>query len=105
MKYPAGLKSAFRNTFHGGSLFVRSLAVDGTSIGYTSDHPQSLFQHLVEHRRVDRCWDEAAIKAALEYKWSNGPVEGNVHRLKLIKRSMYGRASFHLLRLRVLATA
>ena len=51
------------------------------------------------------CRDEAAVQAALEYKWSNGPVEGNVHRLKLIKRSMYGRASFDLLRLRVLAAA
>jgi transposase len=50
------------------------------------------------------CRDEAAVMAALEHKWSNGPVEGNVHRLKLIKRSMYGRASFDLLRLRVLAT-
>jgi transposase len=36
------------------------------------------------------CRDEAAVTAALEYAWSNGPVEGNVHRLKLIKRSMYG---------------
>ena len=34
--------------------------------------------------------------------WSNGPVEGHVNRLKLIKRSMYGRAKFDLLRLRVL---
>jgi transposase len=50
------------------------------------------------------CRDEAAVMAALEHKWSNGPVEGNVHRLKLIKRSIYGRASFDLLRLRVLAT-
>ena len=51
------------------------------------------------------CRDEAAVRAALEYNWSNGPVEGNVHRLKLIKRSMYGRAKFDLLRLRVLQTA
>src|ERR1700687_4372475 len=36
---------------------------------------------------------------------SNGPVEGQVHRLKLIKRQMYGRASFDLLRLRVLHKA
>lgn len=46
--------------------------------------------------------DSAAVRAALEHAWSNGPVEGNVHRLKLIKRSMYGRARFDLLRLRVL---
>jgi transposase len=51
------------------------------------------------------CRDEAAVRAALTHSWSNGPVEGNVHRLKLIKRSMYGRASFDLLRLRVLTAA
>jgi len=51
------------------------------------------------------CRDEAAVLAALQQPWSNGPVEGHVHRLKLIKRSMYGRASFDLLRLRVLHTA
>ena len=46
--------------------------------------------------------DEAAIRAALEYPWSQGQVEGQVHRLKLIKRAMYGRAKFDLLRQRVL---
>jgi transposase len=51
------------------------------------------------------CRDEAAFQAALKYNWSNGAVEGNVHRLKLIKRSMYGRAKFDLLRLRVVNTA
>jgi hypothetical protein len=34
-------------------------------------------------------------------KWSNAQVEGQVHSLKLIKREMYGRASFNLLRARV----
>ena len=46
--------------------------------------------------------DSDAIQAALTLPWSNGPVEGQVHRLKLIKRQMYGRAGFDLLRLRVL---
>jgi putative hemolysin len=45
--------------------------------------------------------DEAAIVAALTLEWSNGPVEGQVNRLKLIKRQMYGRANFDLLRQRV----
>jgi hypothetical protein len=45
-----------------------------------------------------------AILASL-MPWSNGPVEGQVHRLKLIKRQMYGRASFDLLTLRVLQRA
>jgi transposase len=46
--------------------------------------------------------DEAAVRAALVYEHSNGQVEGQVHRLKLVKRMMYGRAKFDLLRQRVL---
>ena len=46
--------------------------------------------------------DYNAVRAALEFEWSNGPVEGHVNRLKVIKRIMYGRANFDLLRLRVL---
>ena len=49
--------------------------------------------------------DYKAIKAALTYSWSNGQVEGQVNRLKLIKRQMYGRAGFMLLRRRVLGPA
>jgi transposase len=47
--------------------------------------------------------DYAAVEAALRLPYSTGPVEGNINRLKLIKRSGYGRAGFDLLRLRVLA--
>jgi transposase len=46
--------------------------------------------------------DYDALKAGVSLPWSNGPVEGHVHRLKLIKRQMYGRANFELLRKRVL---
>jgi transposase len=49
--------------------------------------------------------DKAAVLAALQLPWSNGQVEGQVHRLKLIKRQMYGRAKFDLLRLRVVHAA
>ena len=49
--------------------------------------------------------DLRAVRAALEYEWSNGQVEGQVHRLKLIKRTMYGRAKPDLLRARVLRAA
>lgn len=45
--------------------------------------------------------DAAAIQAALNESWSNGPVEGQVNRLKCIKRQMYGRAGMKLLRARV----
>jgi transposase len=47
--------------------------------------------------------DLAAVKAALELCWSNGQTEWQVNRLKWIKRQMYGRANFDLLRKRVLA--
>jgi transposase len=49
--------------------------------------------------------DKAAVLAGLTLPWSNGPVEGHVNRLKLIKRSMYGRAKLPLLRARVLHVA
>jgi transposase len=47
--------------------------------------------------------DQDAVSAALRYEASNGLTEGHVNRLKLIKRTAYGRASFELLRKRVLA--
>jgi transposase len=47
--------------------------------------------------------DLAAVRAGLTERWSNGPVEGFVNKLKLIKRQGYGRAGFELLRARMLA--
>ena len=46
--------------------------------------------------------DREALENAVEYVWSNGPVEGHINRLKTLKRQMYGRAHFELLRARVL---
>ena len=46
--------------------------------------------------------DLAAVTNALSLPWSNGQTEGQVNRLKLIKRQMYGRANFDLLRRRVI---
>ena len=46
--------------------------------------------------------DIEAVKNGICQKWSNGPVEGHVNRIKSIKRQMYGRASFELLRKKVL---
>jgi transposase len=45
--------------------------------------------------------DLAAIQAGLTLPWSNGPVEGQINRLKLLKRQGYGRADVALLRQRV----
>jgi transposase len=46
--------------------------------------------------------DYQAVKAALSYEWSQGQVEGQVNRLKFIKRQGYSRANSDLLRKRVL---
>ena len=46
--------------------------------------------------------DLKAIIAGVTLPWSNGQVEGRVNKLKFIKRQGYGRASFDLLRRRVL---
>jgi len=50
-----------------------------------------------------RDWD--AVVAGLTLEWSSGPVEGQVNRLKMVKRQMFGRAGLALLRARVLPAA
>lgn len=47
--------------------------------------------------------DLNAVRAGLTQHWSNGPVEGLVHKVKLIKRQGYGRANLDLLKARTLA--
>jgi transposase len=46
--------------------------------------------------------DYEAVKAGITLPWSTGPVEGQINRLKMLKRQMYGRAHMALLRQRVL---
>ena len=55
-------------------------------------------QNFVE--RLSR--DILAVEAAVITRWSNGPVEGHVNRLKTLKRQMYGRAGVELLRARLI---
>ena len=49
--------------------------------------------------------DYGAVRAAVTLAWSNGQVEGQINRLKTLKRKMYGRASFDLLERRFLLAA
>lgn len=49
--------------------------------------------------------DPEAVVGALSCEWSNGQTEGQINRLKMIKRQLYGRAHFDLLRARVLHRA
>jgi transposase len=46
--------------------------------------------------------DQRAVEGAVREQWSNGPVEGHINRLKLLRRQMYGRAGVEFLRARAL---
>jgi hypothetical protein len=61
-------------------------------------------RHLVELQRFARgiLKDYDAVVAGLTQIYSNGPVKAQVHKLKLVKRAMFGRAKLPLLRQRLL---
>ena len=67
-------------------------------------HDDVAASHVPQFKRLLRGLgsDQDAVTNAFRTTLSNGPTEGQVHRIKLIKRSMYGRASFHLLRNKIL---
>ena len=46
--------------------------------------------------------DNAAIEAAIALPWSNGQTEGQICKLKLVKRQMYGRGNLDLLQARIM---
>jgi transposase len=78
----------------------------------TDKHPNGLAAWLAEAADSELASfaaglqrDHDAVQGAVVFPWSNGQVEGHVHRLKLLKRTMYGRAGFALLRKRVLHAA
>jgi transposase len=78
-------------------------ARDGASLeGWLADAQDSALPAFVAFANGILA-DRAAVDAALSLPWSNGPVEGHIHRLKLIKRQGYGRAKLDLLKTRVLA--
>jgi transposase len=54
-------------------------------------------------RQLRKDW--TAVENAVKHVWSNGPVEGHINRLKNLKRQMFGRAEFELLRARTLPLA
>jgi transposase len=96
---------------------LNTLAVHVTSFAemMTALHGQHLHQWLADVEADDQPQlhsfangirrDLQAVTAGLTLPYSSGPVEGNVNRIKMIKRQMYGRAGFTLLRKRVLLAA
>ena len=77
---------------------VDGLRVWRTEIGESGLPHLTKFAHRLGH-------DWAELEAACETPWSNGPTEGVVNRIKVVKRQMFGRGSFELLRKRVLLAA
>ena len=57
---------------------------------------------LIQNFEAQLQRDILTVEAAVTERWSNGPVEGQVNRLKTIKRQMYGRAGVELLRARLI---
>jgi transposase len=72
--------------------------------GWMKEVRESHIKELISFvNGIDRDYD--AVRAGLTYSWSQGPVEGAVNKIKTHKRLMYGRASFPLLRQKMLCQA
>ncbi|MDL2402379.1 transposase [Rhizobium mayense] len=88
----AGLARRFQSM-----ICNRETAALKPRLHYAVTGPMSSFARGIR-RDID------AVYAALTMPWSTGPVEGKINKLKLIKRSMYGRAGMGLLRSRIIGT-
>jgi transposase len=85
---------------HSFLLMVRELKPDRLN-GWMKEVRESQIKELVSFvNGIERDYD--AVRAGLTYSWSQGPVEGAVNKIKTHKRLMYGRASFALLRKKML---
>ena len=86
-----------------GRAMIRQRAADEWDAWLRACRPSDIVevQHFVDVLQRD----DAAVNAALTLPWATGPVEGPINRLKLSKRSGYGRMPLDLLRQRVLYEA
>lgn len=109
----------------GDRLHLKSALSNCPELTALAEHVRS-FAHMLTHLQGDRlpAWIEAAsattelpslrqfaqhllrdldaVTAGLTLHWNSGVVEGHVNRIKMLKRQMFGRAGFELLRKRVL---
>ena len=69
--------------------------------GWIADATNSLLASFTAGIRKDR----SAVMAVIASPWSNGQTKGQITKLKLVKRQMYGRAKINLLEARLLSTA
>jgi transposase len=78
---------------------------DGAGLQPWLDAAQEKGVPEVQRFAAGLVWEQDAVQAALEEPWSTGQVEGQITKLKLVKRSMYGRAKIDLLEARMRAAA
>lgn len=71
----------------------------GALLGWISEAAGSVLSSFAKGLAADH----AAVVAALTEPWSNGQTEGQITRLKLVRRQMYGRGKLDLLRARLVA--
>ena len=79
---------------------LKSKSVNGLGV-WMNDAQQSGLYAMQRFARVLRR-DISAVRNAITEPWSNGQTEGQINRLKALKRAMYGRAGPELLRARML---
>ena len=88
---------------HGFLQLIRSHSSEGLESWLKDVRASHIREFLTFARSVER--DKAAIVAGLTLPYSTGPVEGQINRLKLIKRQAYGRAGLAYLQHRFLPAA
>ena len=79
---------------------LRSKNVAKLGVWLTDAHQSGLYAMQRFARTLRR--DIDAVRSAVTESWSNGQTEGQINRLKTLKRAMYGRAGPELLRARML---
>jgi transposase len=100
------LKSEWREFTTMGGLamrfrgILRSKNVAKLGVWLTDAHQSGLYAMQRFARTLRR--DIDAVRSAVTETWSNGQTEGQINRLKTLKRAMYGRAGPELLRARML---
>ena len=92
-----------RELTHSFLHLIRHHSGEGLEIWLKDVRASRIQEFLTFARSVER--DKPAILAGLTLPYSTGPVEGHIHRLKLIKRQTYGRAGLSYLQHRFLSAA
>jgi hypothetical protein len=82
-------------------LEVKLIYFSFMSLGF----PSAVLLFLLRKPKLRMEAKAAAVRAAITQPWSNGQTEGQVNKLKMVKRQMYGRAKVDLLEARLIGAA